>query len=216
MAATRDGRGWWRVGFHRAYEQDDKVMWYLDALLANEVLKPLIEKHRQELRLWRFHRRAGVDSSGHKFSFIFYSSRQTAVSIYQAIEHNGQVKDLLQNKIVERLSFTDINGDPESSIEAASDPVWSIELQKAWPHFIMGVSRTWLELIAQFASQAEAASEGGVSDMDISAQTAFYKKINNRVNSVWEQEGGHAFLHHLNALFGYQELYIIERSKTRF
>lgn len=209
-------RGWWRVGFYRAYGEEDTVLWHLDALLANDVLKPLIDQYGHDLPLWRFHRRAAVDPSGHKFSFIFYSSRDTAVSIFQAIEHNRQVTDLLDHRYLERLSFTDTHDELVSDVGAASDPAWSIELQKAWPQFSMGVSRTWLELIGQFAGQSEIANGADGVSMDSAARIAWYKKINTRVNAVWEQEGGHAFLHHLNALFGYQELYITERHKTRF
>ncbi|MGD8559275.1 MAG: hypothetical protein PVF34_07815 [Gammaproteobacteria bacterium] len=210
-----DVQGWWRVGFHRPYTADDDVMWHLDALLANEVFKPLIAEHHQAIALWRFHRRASDDSSGHKFSFIFYGSRHTAAVIFQAIDQDELVKTLLATQTIERLSFSDLDDEPDSAIEATSDDVWQIELQRAWPHFIMGVSRTWLELVAQFAERAKT---DGVEapQQDIGEQIAFYEKVHNRVNSVWEQQGGHAFLHHLNALFGYQELYIIERSKTRF
>lgn len=208
-------RGWWRVGFHRSFHEGDEVLWHLDALIANEVFKPLIAQYRDQLSLWRFHRRASDDASGHNFSFIFYSTRDTAAAIYQAVKQSSTVNALLASDWIERLSFADINADPKTAIEATSDKAWSLELQKSWPYFIMGVSRTWLDLVSQFARQQRNSDNGAVSP-DIDDQVAFYAKVHDQVNDIWQQQGGHAFLHHINALFGYQELYIIERKKTRF
>jgi len=200
--------GWWQVGFHRSIAADDEPLWHLDALIAYEVVKPILEQ--QQFRLWRFHRRAAPDASGHQFSFIFYAPRSTGEQIYQAIKTHHLVRELQQENLVERLSFFNINGDARSNIEDTSDKNWPVELQKAWPAFIMGVSQTWLNLVNEFARQVPAENSG------LAAQFERFEQINSRINSVWEMEGGHAFLHHLNALFGYQELYIIERRRTRF
>ena len=205
---SADDSGWWQVGFHRSIEADDEPLWHLDALIAYEVIKPILEQ--QQFRLWRFHRRAAPDASGHQFSFIFYAPRSTGEQIYQAIKAHPMVRELQQENLIERLSFFNINGDARSNIEDTSDKNWPVELQKAWPAYIMGVSQTWLNLIDEFARQIPAENNG------ITAQFERFEQINSRINSVWEMEGGHAFLHHLNALFGYQELYIIERRRTRF
>ena len=205
---SADDTGWWQVGFHRTIKTDDEPLWHLDALIAYEVVKPVLEQ--QQFRLWRFHRRAAPDASGHKFSFIFYAPRSAGEKIYQAIKAHPMVRELQQENLIERLSFFNINGDARSNIEDTSDKNWPVELQKAWPAYIMGVSQTWLNLIDEFARQVPAENNG------ITAQFERFEQINSRINSVWEMEGGHAFLHHLNALFGYQELYIIERRRTRF
>jgi hypothetical protein len=207
-------RGWWRVGFQRSYHEGDEVLWHLDALIANEVFRPVIAQYGDQLSLWRFHRRAGDDAAGHKFSFIFYSTRDTAAAVYKAVKQNSTVTALLANDWIERLLFTDINATPDTAVEATSDKAWSLELQRSWPYFIMGVSRTWLDLVSQFALQEQ--HRGNEASPDIDEQVAFYAKVHDQVNDIWEQQGGHAFLHHINALFGYQELYIIERKKTRF
>ena len=75
----------------------------------------------------------------------------------------------------------------------------------------MGVSQTWLNLVEEYVKQSS--EDDG---QDIAAQVEQFQQISESIDSVWEQNGGHAFLHHLNALFGYQELYIIERRRTRF
>ncbi len=207
--AAAEESGWWHVGFHRAIKADEEPLWHLDALLAYEVIRPILEK--QPLTLWRFHRRAAPDASGHKFSFIFFSSRSTGEQIYRQIKEHPLVNRLQGENIIESLSFVDINSDARSNIEDTSDKKWSIELQKAWPAFIMGVSQTWLNLIEECIKQTDEANPE-----DVASQLARFELVNGKINSVWELEGGHAFLHHLNALFGYQEVYIVERRRTRF
>jgi len=202
---------WWQVGFHRNIEEDEEPAWYMDTLIAYEILKPILERYEQQISLWRFHRRAAADKSGHQFSFIFYSDRRTGELIYQLIKDNDFVQTLENDSYINRLSFVDINGDARSEVEATSDKNWPIELQKAWPDFAMGVSQTWLKLVDEYVQQTS--EEDG---QDVAAQVERFKEINEKINSVWEQKGEHAFLHHLNALFGYQELYIIERRRTRF
>lgn len=36
------------------------------------------------------------------------------------------------------------------------------------------------------------------------------------LTALWQNEGRHAFLHHLNALFGYEPILIIEKRPMRF
>ena len=52
--------GWWFARFQiKTYK--DGIKWYIDPLLANEVVAPVIEKYGDEITLWRFHRRAVKD-----------------------------------------------------------------------------------------------------------------------------------------------------------
>jgi hypothetical protein len=36
------------------------------------------------------------------------------------------------------------------------------------------------------------------------------------VSDLWQEEGRHAFLHHLNALFGYESLVVYEKKLMTF
>jgi hypothetical protein len=44
----------------------------------------------------------------------------------------------------------------------------------------------------------------------------FYKEVNATITSLWENNGRHAFLHHLNALFGYQPVIFYEKRMLKF
>lgn len=210
-AVSGTDQGWWQVGFHRNMQEDEEPAWYMDTLVAYEIIKPILDQYEQQIPLWRFHRRAAVDNSGHQFSFIFYSERSNGELVYKLIKDSQYVKTLQKENYLDRLSFYDINSVARHEIEATSDKNWPIELQKAWPDFAMGISRTWLRLVEGYVARSNEEDS-----REVTAQVEQFQEISKKIDSVWEQKGGHAFLHHLNALFGYQELYIVERKLTRF
>ncbi|MFP5212895.1 MAG: hypothetical protein ACLGPL_05900, partial [Acidobacteriota bacterium] len=77
--------GWWYASFFMNWPQDDEPLWQIDPLLAHKVVAPVLERYGKEIPLWRFHRRAARDQTGHRFSFIFYGSSGTARRIYGAL-----------------------------------------------------------------------------------------------------------------------------------
>lgn len=202
--------GWWQIAFHRPYTSDDEIQWQYDAFIALKVLKPIIDSEKS-IQLWRFHRRAADDKSGHNFSFIFYATRKVGEAVYQQVSQHVAVKKLLNNHYIEGLNFYNINEELRSDIGATSDKNWPVELQKTWPYFIMGVSQTWLGLVEYYYNQLEIED-----NMDVETQLNRFKQVSASIDDLWKNTGAHAFLHHLNALFAYQELYIIERRLTRF
>jgi hypothetical protein len=40
--------------------------------------------------------------------------------------------------------------------------------------------------------------------------------VDEVVEEMWRQEGSHAFLHHLNAIFGYEPVVVYERRLMNF
>ena len=45
---------------------------------------------------------------------------------------------------------------------------------------------------------------------------AFYNQINESIIELWQEEGRHALLHHLNAIFGYEPLAVYEKRFLKF
>jgi len=74
------------------------------------------------------------------------------------------------------------------------------------------VSRMWLNLIDEVSK--ETLKERGLSNLD--GLLEGYRKVNEVVEEKWRQEGSHAFLHHLNAIFGYEPVLIYERRLMNF
>jgi hypothetical protein len=79
-------------------------------------------------------------------------------------------------------------------------------MQRAWPAFIMGVSQTWLDLIAEVER-----SRRWPPGLD-----ARWRAITAELDRIWQEEGGHALLHHLNAVFGYRQVVVTTRGLMRF
>ncbi len=202
-------RGWWAVRFRFDWAPEAEPRWHLDPLIAHRVARPVLERYRQEIPLWRFHRRAARDAAGHQFSLIFYADRRTAGRVNAEV----LVDPLVQGaKSAGRLAEV-LCEDPAAAIKPGvgdtSDPAWPPPLRDAWPHFLMGASLTWLELITQLA--------GAETDPDGFADTEErYRRLNSAVNAIWQREGRHAFLHHLNALFGYEPVLIIDKRLMNF
>jgi hypothetical protein len=96
------------------------------------------------------------------------------------------------------------------TIADTSDAAWPPEIQASWPWFIMGVSQTWLSLIKQVTA------EQPIQEPSPEALLDYYASVNDRVTALWRDYGQHAYLHHLNALFGYEPLVIRETNLKRF
>lgn len=202
-APTVDGlrkqnAGWWYLTFHMAWPAEQEPAFYIDTLLAHRIVAPPLSRHRRAIALWRFHRRAARDSDGHRFAFIFYATPATARSVRVDIRRDPLLSALEKAGVVIRTDLEYTLHTPRPDVDDTSDRHWSPELQRAWPHFIMGVSETWLQLVTAAAEQLDPGTE-----RDARALVDIYRQVDARVNETWRREGGHALLHHLNALFGY-------------
>ncbi len=205
-------RGWWTVSFRMAWPEDATPAWHVDALLAGRIISPVLDSFRKDILLWRFHRRAVRDAAGHKFSFLFYSKPKTAGHIFDAIRRDDTLSDLIASGVVQSVNYDDTSKINRPGVEDTSDKNWSEPIQRSWPYFIMGVSEMWLGLISQYAAKCPSKS-GPASVEEISE---CYLAANDFIEESWRKEGGHAFLHHLNALFGYAPLMLNGKQLWRF
>lgn len=201
QAEIKPQMGWWRVAFKINWPEETTPQWHLDHLLAHQVIYPILKDYNNQISLWRFHRRAGRDSAGHQFSFIFYCTPKAAEMINSRIKSRNLIKLLEQSGELVHTHIQSTDTIKKSALEATSDPGWSVPMQKAWPYYIMGVSQMWLLLIDQYALDIHQPGRESVEDL-----IDFYKKVNTKMIVVWQDEGRHALLHHLNALFGYHPL----------
>ena len=205
-------KGWWYARFRMNWPHEADPAWYMDFILAHRVISPVLDQYKKKIFLWRFHRRAGRDKAGHQFSFIFYASRETAQEIYRAIQSSRLLEELITAHLVVDTIYDDTTAVLLTDLGATSDPNWSLEIKRTWPFYIMGVSRMWLNLIDEVSK--ETLKERDLSNLDDLQEG--YRKVNEVVEEQWRQEGSHAFLHHLNAIFGYEPLVIYERRLMKF
>ena len=203
---------WWHARFQMDWPEEAAPSWHLDLLIAHRIVKPSLERHEHDIVLWRFHRRAARDEAGHQFSFIFFAPPAVALEIYEELSSHPLVQDGRALGRILQLKCDDTNAAARTAVSDTSDPKWSAPLRQAWPHYLMGASRMWLDLISGFVpidQGAEAVSAFGELEKQ-------YVEAGDSITSLWQHEGRHAFLHHLNALFGYEPLLIIERRHMRF
>jgi hypothetical protein len=211
--APEAGRGWWRVSFQLNWPEDqEKPAWHMDLCLAHMVFAPLIDHYKDSLVLYRFHRRAVRDAQGHRFSFIFYSTPETAQRIFEDIRADKNVEAMIADDKIVKVVFDDSGGYKNLHIEDTSDPNWSPAVRKSWPYYIMGASQMWLHLIGEVIAEHKEWS----STQKWPEAEDFYRKVDAAVTELWQNEGRHAFLHHLNALFGYESVVVYERKLMTF
>lgn len=203
-------RGWRQARFKIVWPQGDPPAWHVDLYLAHRVIGPIMDRYGDRITLWRFHRRAARDTAGHRFRFLFYTDAATAAKIFERLGADTRLEHLRKTGIIETIAFDDTADPVTPGIDATSDPNWPRPIRNAWPVFIMGVSATWLDLIDQLTRShpSEPASETEALER--------YAAVNRELTRLWREEGGHAFLHHLSAVFGYEPLNVVERRRIQF
>lgn len=192
------GAGWWYARFAIAEPDPGAPRWHIDTLLAGEVVAPVFERHHHDIMIWRVHRRAADDATGHVFSFIFYSTADGAQRIYADLQRNSVLRGLRQQGTVTRVGFDDPATILRPRIEDTSDKSWPPVVQQTWPALAMGASRMWLDLVGELAAE-----HTGEQDLE-----QRYLNVQQDINAIWAAQGQHAVLHHLSALFAYQPLLI--------
>jgi hypothetical protein len=203
-------KSWWACRFQIHWPADEPPDFTVDLLLAHAVVGPVLKAHARDIDWWRFHRRAARDPAGHRFSFLFYTEPAVAAEIFAAISGSRMLQETLDAGWVVSIDTDDPSKSHQRDIEALSDPNWSPAMQRNWPYFIMGVSSLWLALIDDLmGSESDADTE-----MDLTARMEAYRAAASELNALWYEEGQHALLHHLNAIFGYQPIRI--RKNLRF
>jgi hypothetical protein len=201
--------GWWSVRF-KMDRPDGKTKWERDLLIAHRVTFPIIGAHGEAIDLWRFHRRSGDDETGHQFSFLFFSTAEVADTINRMVVDDPLVEQLLADGVIQEVITDAVDHNDHPHVGDTSDRKWSPVMKDTWPYYIMGVSRMWLGMIDQISLERELAADATTSEM-----LEHYVHVNDAINRIWQQEGYHALLHHLNAIYGYEALiYWEKRWKT--
>jgi hypothetical protein len=210
VTAAENEDAWWRIAIIMRWDPEQTPDWHLDALLADQVYAPALSDAGASVSLWRFHRRAADDETGHRFSLIAYTNAVTADILYRQIREASVLQWLESDGRITSVSMSKVERPELPSVARSSDAAWPTEIQASWPWFIMGVSQTWLSLIR------EVAAEQPLAESSPGMLLEHYRSVHERVTALWRDYGQHVYLHHLNALFGYQPLIIRETNLKRF
>ncbi len=193
-AEQYSGVGWYAVRFSIPWEEGVEPEWYIGTLIAGEIISPLMEQTQQKIDCWRIHRRAVQDRTGHVVSFIFYSSQTDAAMIYQLFKNNKLLAKLRNQHMLVKVIYDPLYNNEKTKIADTSDPAWPVKMRSTWPFFMMGVSQMWLEQIRAFKKEPLNESEMKQS----------YITIQRKITDLWQHQGQHAVIHHLNSLYAYQ------------
>jgi hypothetical protein len=204
--------GWWSARFQLQWPEEQPVNWQWDLLIADKIIAPVLGQYKESIRLWRFHRRAARDPAGHQFSFIFYASAEKAAQIFGALRADALLAEMKSAGVVIAAIYDQPDKITKPRISDTSDPQWPAAIQKSWPYYIMGASQMWLNLISE--TVAELQPPGAA--LSLAENEQLYKRVNGVITSLWQNNGQHAFLHHLNALFGYEPLVFYEKRMLTF
>jgi hypothetical protein len=203
---TDSAKGWWYARFRMRWPQDSEPSWHIDLLLAHRLIAPVLNRFSRDISLWRFHRRAVRDEEGHQFSFIFYSSLRTGQQMTDALKSNKLLQKLIRSGVIIQDLYQDTARIYSPGIGDTSDSHWSPPVKNTWPFFIMGVCQMWLSLIDETAAHTVAQTK----TPSVPRMIEFYEKVNDAIQLLWREQGSHALLHHLNAIFGYEPLLVRE------
>jgi hypothetical protein len=208
LEAEQPDRFWWQFRFKLQWPDGEPPEFSHHLLIADQIIAPVLVEYGEDIGLWRFHRRAGRDQTGHQLSLIFYANEATANAIAASMDANPLTQWLQGQNLVEATDFGRRSLEELAGLEDTSDREWPIEIQRSWPYFIMGVSQSWLAMVQELSAKNPLAG-----DVDYDALVAHYRAVNGKLSIQWRDFGQHAYLHHLSAVFGYQPLKL---RKTEF
>ena len=206
------GSGWWYARYRMNWPPDTEAIWHMDLYIAHQVIMPLLDRYSGDIHLWRFHRRANRDAHGRQFTFWFYSSPRTAQQIFEDLKKNPVVIDNLAGGFLDEVVYSNPAKIKRPNIKDTSDPKWPESIQETWPYYIAGVSQMWLNLVARVAD-SDLKDDPPASSEEIDA---FYREVDKSVTELWQTKGRHAFMHHLNAVFGYEPMIYYEKRMMNF
>jgi len=193
---------WHNFRFRMHWPTNEHPKWWIDLFIVDSIIRETISSYRNKIELWRFHRRAARDQSGHQLTLLCYTTQEDSVSMNDVIQKTESFEILNKHGLLRE--YLHYEGGP--NIEDSSDKNWPKEIQKSWPYFIAGVSEMLLELIDTIKKNVAENLSLNPPFKELTDIERVYFKVNKRLTILWQQEGSHAFFHHINALFGYVPL----------
>lgn len=204
--------GWWYARFRIKWPENTEPSWHIDLLIAQEIIAPVLYQYSKEISLWRFHRRAARDTEGHQFSFTFYSSSGAANQFFTILRSSLLLKRMKRTGVIIQAIYDDAGKIIAPDIKDTSDGNWALPIRKSWPFFIMGVCQMWLSLITEISEEITKKQKSS----SLKKMQEGYRQVNETINALWREQGCHAMLHHLNAIFSYEPILIREVNLRRF
>ena len=201
LEAEQPDRFWWQFRFKLQWPDGEPPEFSRHLLIADQIIAPVLVEYEENISLWRFHRRAARDQTGHQLSLIFYANKATADAVAASMDGKPFTQWLRSQNMIEATRFSRRTREELARLEDTSDQEWPLEIQRSWPYFIMGVSQSWLVMVQELSAKNHLSGE-----VDYNTLLAHYQTVDRTLTTQWRDFGQHAYLHHLSAIFGYQPL----------
>ena len=208
MAETDLDRYWYEVKFSLKMlsDADEYVAIHhpdspLHPLIANEILRPIIESMEGDVTLWRFSRMSEPQEKTHQFAFNFYGPQTLCSEVLRNVYADETYKEMKESDYLELGGNEDIaviRLGPD--IKDISDQGWPDEVREAWPFFIQGVSQSWLKMVEMSANMLRETLPCGT----LEEKENFYNHVKRVMTERWMRFGWASMLNHLNAMFGHK------------
>lgn len=180
---------------------DDKGDYrHIDFSIIRYVVYDIINKYNKDILHWRFHRRFNEDKAGHIFKLFVFTDKSIGQQVKTDIDTNLLSKLLLTHRILKSIDWKEenksdgLNDKVEGILDAQK---WTIEIKKSWIHFAEGVSKLMMDWILLYDAP-KIDSNTNFTEID-----KRYKTIQDDFEGKILKDGQHAFIHHLDAFFGY-------------
>jgi len=209
---------WQNYRFKIKWDQQSNPNTWLDFFLLDQPVRSILSKHKDQIKLWHFHRKwKNDDDAGHRFSFMCYANDDTGNSIMEMLSRHDTLNKLKSMSLIENVYWEEqgkenTNCKIEDTSDKTSESGWPVELQRSWPHFICGFSAMVLEMIAEIQHKTDQENPETITADSFHTFQEYYIQVNNRLFEIWHNKGSHAFFHHINAIFGGVPLIVHPRS----
>lgn len=81
-------RIWHNFRFRMQWPENENPKWWLDLFVMDSLFREILSKHRDKIGLWRFHRRAARDNSGHQLTLLCYMTKEDSVLINDFVQES--------------------------------------------------------------------------------------------------------------------------------
>lgn len=196
--STQPDLAWFTAYIRFAWPTESEPQWHLDLVVGHEIVAPVLRRHLPQGSLWHFHRRAKRDSRGHEFALSFLTTSELAQTISAALQEHPLLKALRTADLIIEDTCEALESHPTPNNPPHAWHDWPSPVQTAWSHFIMGACQSWLALADTLLPKIQTDPS-----YDLNTILNQYQQLSNQISELWQKHGAHAFLHHLNAAYGY-------------
>jgi len=200
----------WTIKFivdrHPPDARNAKHYW-VDLLLLDAVIGPLVRSTKHPVDRWDIHRRAPSDSEARRHEDVTGEKMQPGHNVTFTFEAGSDFGDILSSYLSENLLMEGLKG--HDSLDGFSQPTestsargkapdgWDPRIWAAWPRYIHGLSMTLLQLVIEIRQGLDV-KDPPTGREDWSQVKDLYQRICAEMDALWPAQVGQ-FIHHLNA-----------------